>query len=105
MIFAIVSLFTSKSNQSYNHPEKPSEATTLENETTVIKSSPEDGYIITYIGMSNGLKTVAISNSYPSSRISALTWLRAQDYDISNTKIVFSDFNNPFVKEELPDDK
>lgn len=75
-----------------NHP---SEVVALENERTIIKSSPEDGYIVTYAGINDGIKTLEVSNSYPSSRVRALNWIRAQGFDLNNTRVIFTDFNNP----------
>lgn len=101
---AMVSLFSSKKNTTYNHPDKPPEGITLENETTVLKSSPTEGYTVTYIGTSNGIKSLKISNSDPSSRISAINWIKAQGYDLTNTKLIFSDYNNPFNKQDVQSD-
>ena len=104
LFIVLVSVFSTKSKAPDNHPNKPPEGITLENETTVLKSSPEEGYTVTYVGTSDGIKTLKVSNSDPSSRISAINWIKAQGYDLTNTKLVFSDFNNPFRKLEIPSD-
>ena len=103
-IVAMASLFSSKSSRSDDHPSKPAEGVTLQNETSILKSSPDEGYTVTYIGEANGIKTLKISNSDPSSRISAINWIRAQGYNLSSTKIIFSGFNNPFREAETPSD-